>query len=73
MQRERPARADIILASTLAALALVEVAVIDREPRGFVLAVLMSLPLACCSHRRSPGGWWSATCTRGRTGRSSPS
>jgi signal transduction histidine kinase len=46
MQRERPGRADVHLAVILAALSLVEVAVIDREPRGFVLAVLMALPLA---------------------------
>lgn len=46
MQRERPARADVLLAGTLAVLALVEVAAIDRRAQGFMLALLMSVPLA---------------------------
>ena len=46
MQRERPARADVLLASVLTVLALVEVAALDQRAQGFVLALLMSAPLA---------------------------
>ena len=46
MQRERPARADVVLAGVLTALALVEVAAVNQRSQGFVLALLMSVPLA---------------------------
>ena len=46
MQRERPARADVLLAGVLTLLALTEVAAIDHRAQGFVLALLMGAPLA---------------------------